>query len=129
MAVLQSGQLNLLGKPYLEESACHFSNRLVKPCAEHYFDSINRMSVIESSWIDPTRISDGADGDQPWPSDKVPVPTAKTLFAPNWKWDGGVAGGQLGAMENCETPQIRTKEPIISASARWLVDSSRTAPQ
>ena len=79
-AVLQSGQLNLLGKPYLEESACHFSNSFVKPCAEHYFDSINRMSVIESSWIDPTRISDGADGDQPWPSDKVADPTAKTLF-------------------------------------------------
>ena len=106
-----------------------FTNSLIKPCAEHYSDSIFGVPVIESPWIDPTRISDGADGDQPWPSDKVPVPTAKTLFAPNWNGTGGVAGGQLGAMENCETPQIRTKEPIISASARWLVDSDRTAPQ
>ena len=79
-AVQQFGQLDLLGKPYLEESACHLSNGLTKMSAERYSDSINRMPVIESSWIDPTRISDGADGDQPWPSDKVADPTAKTLF-------------------------------------------------
>ena len=47
------------------------------------------MPVIESPWVDPTRISDGADGDQPWPSDKLRVPTAKTLFAPNWNGTGG----------------------------------------
>ena len=79
-AVQQFGQLDLLGKHYSEESACYLSNSLTKMCAERYSDSINRMPVIESSWIDPTRISYGADGDQPWPSDKVTVPTAKSLF-------------------------------------------------
>ena len=89
-AVLQSGQLNLLGKPYLEESACHFSNSFVKPCAEHYFDSINtecRLSKVHglippASPTVPMVTSHG-------PVTRSLIQLPKPYLGPNWNGTGG----------------------------------------
>ena len=64
--------------------------------------------------IGPTRTSNGASGDQPWPSDSFLSQLPKAYLAPNWNGIWGVGCWQLGAMENLETPQIRTLEHDIS---------------